>query len=287
MPNWRGSISWASLRRKRPRKQPTWRRNRSQHVRQRHRRPQDLPRLLHLRQPLRPQLYQRQLRLPHPGLHLQPRRQPLLRQLHRHVRQALLVRRRQRRRLLQALCPGVHRFRALLQDNPVLRQQCVLPRLVRLRLRPRMARHDRRALRRRAKDFQFGPAREAIKADRARRKECAPQQRRASPDPAARLDQAAHLPPDIRSGQAEEADVPRKAPSAARDPARPEEFRRLNPGSRSMHANRPRRAAVRRWTSDMPRANADFIRCEHAQAREQGAQHTWKRWRQSSASRVQ
>ena len=170
----------------------------------------------------------------------------------------------------------------------MLRQQCVPPRLLRLLLSlTPLARRGRRARRRKAKDFQFVPAKEAIKADRARLKECAPQQRRANPDPAVRRDQAAHLPPDTRSGQAEAGDVPRKAPSAARDPARPEEYRRLNLESHCMRANRPRRAAVRRWTSDMPRGNADFIRCERAQAREQDARHMWNRWRQSNASRVQ
>lgn len=298
MPNWRGNISWVSRHRKPPPKPPRSRRNRKQHVRQRLRRWQNQPRL-HPR--LGPRLRQRQLRLFHPEL-LDLRSQPQLhlkRHLHqlrpRHARRGPWLLRRQcippsqsrellpRPRLRQAPHRGDRRFRVRRRDNRAFPQHCGPLQLVLRGARP--ARRDRQALRRRARDFRFVRAKEAIQVAQVLPKGCVPRRRLVSPGREARRDQAAHLPPDTRSGQAEAGDAPRKDPLAARDRALLEEFPRLSPESHCMHASRPRRAVVRRWTSDMPRASAGFIRCERVQVLEPDARHTWSRWPQSSASR--
>jgi hypothetical protein len=80
---------------------------------------------------------------------------------------------------------------------------------------------------------------------------------------------------------------PIKDLSADNVPARPaeQEFRKLNPASLFMRANRPRRVAVRSSRSAMRKVNANSILCVPARVRARDGRRKPSLWRQYNASR--
>ena len=90
----------------------------------------------------------------------------------------------------------------------------------------------------------------------------------------------------VRVAPANEVAGPIKDPSADSVPVQPAEleFRRLNPASRFMRANRPRPAAVHLSRSVMRKVNANFIRCGPVRVRAQDGRRKLNPSRQYSAS---
>jgi len=102
--------------------------------------------------------------------------------------------------------------------------------------------------------------------------------------------QEADLQEDILSAPAVPANAvvgPIKDLSADSVPARPaeQEFRKLNPASRFMRANLPRREAVRSSRSAMRKVNANCIQCVPARVQAQDGRRKLSLWRRYSASR--
>lgn len=122
---------------------------------------------------------------------------------------------------------------------------------------------------RRASDFLRGPV-NLISSVPARRKVCARQPRPARFAPAVRRDPEvprvpAVLPDGFRSVPAGAALD--RSQSAVSDLARPVEFRKPNPVSRSTRASRPRLVDARPSKSVTQKASAGFIPFERARAR--------------------
>jgi hypothetical protein len=130
-----------------------------------------------------------------------------------------------------------------------------LPRALPHRLRERVQ-GDLQGLLHKAKDIQFAPVHQRVagRLARARLRVFVRQPHLAKRAPAVRAlgchcAPEADLQEDIHSvpaALANEVEDPVKDPSADSVPAQPaeQEFRKLNPASRFMRANRPRRAAV-------------------------------------------
>ena len=147
-----------------------------------------------------------------------------------------------------------------------------------------------------AKDFQFAPvdrlpvgshvpARLRVFLPQLRLDKRVPVDR----DPVCHCVPEADLPEDIRSVPAvpaNEVGGPIKDLSGANVPAQPEEqeFQKLNPASRFMRANRPRRAAVRSSKSVMRKVNANSIRCAPARVQAPDGRRKPSLSRQCSAS---
>jgi hypothetical protein len=150
---------------------------------------------------------------------------------------------------------------------------------------------DPRALRRKAKDFQFAPERHQVDSlVPVRRRVFVLQPHPVKLAPAARV-LVCHCVPEadlqedirsVRAAPANEVAGPGKDLWADSVPVQPaeQEFRRLNPASRCMRGSRLHRVAVRSSRSAMRKASANSIRCERARVQAQDDRRKPSLWRQ-------